>query len=104
MDGKECAGTIEKMGRIAREIEVTILDDIAEIETDLEHMHVLAYPDDHRMKSRGVTWSELEERMKKVGTVQEVRRTVGSTEKKAKAVVVEAGGPSYKKNQKNSQT
>ena len=97
---KDGAGDLDKMRRIATEIEVTILDDIAEIETDLEHMHVLAYPDDHRMKSRGVTWSELEERMKKVGTVQEVRRTVGSTEKKAKAVVVEAGEPSYKKLQK----
>ncbi|HKZ89752.1 MAG TPA: DNA-directed RNA polymerase subunit A'' [Thermoplasmata archaeon] len=91
---------LEKMRKIATEIEVTTVDDVAEIETDLEHMRVLAFPDDHRMKSRGVTWSELEERMKKVGTVEEVRRTVGTSEKKARALVVEAGEPSYKKLQR----
>ncbi|MGQ0796806.1 MAG: DNA-directed RNA polymerase subunit A'' [Methanobacteriota archaeon] len=93
-------GDLEKMRKIATEIEVTTLDDVAEIETDLEHMRVLAFPDDHRMKSRGVTWSELDERMKKVGTIEEVKRSVGSTEKKVKAIVVEAGEPSYKKLQR----
>lgn len=93
-------GDLEKMRKIATEIEVTTLDDVAEIETDLEHMRVLAFPDDHRMKSRGVTWSELDERMKKVGTIDEVKRAVGSTEKKAKAIVIEAGEPSYKKLQR----
>lgn len=93
-------GDLDKMRKIATEIEVTFLDDVAEIEADLEHMRVLAYPDDHRMKSRGVTWAELEERLKKLGTLQEVRRTMGSTEKKARAIVVEAGEPSYKKLQR----
>src|SRR3989337_699033 len=88
---------LEKMRKIATEIEVTILEDIADIETDLEHMRVLAYPDDHRIRSRGVTWAEIEERLKKLGSVEEVRRTVGTTEKKAKAVVFEAGGAPYKK-------
>jgi len=91
---------LEKMRKIATEIEVTILEDIADIETDLEHMRVLAYPDDHRIRSRGVTWAEIEERLKKLGSVEEVRRTVGTTEKKAKAVVFEAGEPSYKKLQR----
>jgi DNA-directed RNA polymerase subunit A" len=91
---------LERIRKIATEIEVTTLDDVAEIETDLEHMRVLAFPDDHRMKSRGVSWSELEERMKKIGTTEEVRRTVGTTEKKARALVVEAGEPSYKKLQR----
>ena len=91
---------LEKMRKIATEIEVTILEDIAEIETDLEHMRVLVYADDHRMKSRGVTWSELEERMKKLGAAEEVKRTVGNAEKKVKAIVIEAGEPSYKKLQR----
>ncbi len=91
---------LEKIRRIATEIEVTTLDDVADIETDLEHMRVLAFPDDHRMKSRGVTWSELQERMQKLGTIQEVRRSSGSSERKSRAVVVEAGEPSYKKLQR----
>src|SRR5205807_218875 len=62
---------LEKMRKIATEIEMTSLEDIASIETDLVNMRVLAYPDDHRMRSRGVTWPELEEQMQKYGEVQE---------------------------------
>jgi len=76
------------------------LEDIASIETDLVNMRVLAYPDDHRMRSRGVTWPEIEEKMKKFGEVQEVKRQVGNVEKRARALVVEAGEPSFKKLQR----
>lgn len=91
---------LEKMRKIATEIETTSVDDIASIETDLVNMRVLAYPDEHRMKSRGVTWSELEERMKKLGEIQEVKRQVGNAERKVKALVVEAGEPSFKRLQR----
>jgi len=91
---------LEKMRRIATEIEMTSLEDIASIETDLVNMRVLAYPDDHRMRSRGVTWPEIEEKMKKFGEVQEVKRQVGNVEKRARALVVEAGEPSFKKLQR----
>ncbi len=91
---------LERMRKIATEIEMTSLEDIASIETDLVNMRVLAYPDDHRMKSRGVTWGELEEKLKKLGEIQEVRRQVGNAEKKARALVVEAGEPSFKKLQR----
>ncbi len=91
---------LERMRKIATEIEMTSLEDIASIETDLVNMRVLAYPDDHRMKSRGVTWPELEEKLKKLGEIQEVRRQVGNAEKKARALVVEAGEPSFKKLQR----
>jgi DNA-directed RNA polymerase subunit A" len=88
------------MRKIATELEMTSLEDVASIETDLVNMRVLAFPDDHRMKSRGVTWSELEERFKKLGEAQEVKRQVGNVEKKARALVVEAGEPSFKKLQR----
>src|SRR5947208_3447955 len=91
---------LERMRKIATEIEMTSLEDIASIETDLVNMQGLAYPDDHRMKSRGVTWQELEEKQKKHGEIQEVRRQVGNAEKKARALVVEAGDPSFKKLQR----
>jgi len=97
---KSSHNELEKMKRIATEIETTALEDVADIETDLVNMRVVAYPDDHRMKSRGVVWSELEEKLKKLGEPQEVKRAVGNTEKKVKAVVVEAGEPSFKKLQR----
>jgi DNA-directed RNA polymerase subunit A" len=97
---KSSHNELEKMKRIATEIEMTSLEDVADIETDLVGMRVLAYPDDHRMKSRGVAWSELEDKLKKLGEPQEVRRQVGNTEKKTKAIVVEAGEPSFKKLQR----
>src|SRR5437660_1415794 len=78
---------LEKMRKIATEIEMTSLEDIASIETDLVNMRVLAYPDDHRMRSRGVTWPEIEEKMKKFGEVQEVKRQAGNVEKRARAAV-----------------
>jgi DNA-directed RNA polymerase subunit A" len=96
----KASGELDKMRKIAQEIEVTTVDDIAEIETDLVNMRVLAYPDDHRMKARGVSWAEFEEKLKKLGPMEEVKRTVGNTEKKARALVVEAGEPSYKKLQR----
>ncbi|HKW43397.1 MAG TPA: DNA-directed RNA polymerase subunit A'' [Thermoplasmata archaeon] len=91
---------LEKMRKIATEIEMTSLEDVASIETDLVNMRVLAYPDEHRMKSRGVTWTELEEKLKKLGEIQDVKRQVGNAERKARALVVEAGEPSFKKLQR----
>src|SRR3989441_5706601 len=88
---------LEKMRKIATEIEMTSLEDIPLIQTDLGKMRRLAYPDDHRMRSRGVTWPEIEEKMKKFGEVQEVKRQVGNVEKRARALVVEAGEPSLQK-------
>jgi len=91
---------LERMRKIATEIEMTILDDIADIETDLERMRIVAFPDEHRMRARGVTWPEIEEKVKKIATIQEVRRTAGGSDRKARAIVVEAGEPSYKKLQR----
>jgi DNA-directed RNA polymerase subunit A" len=93
-------GDLDRIKKIATEIEMTAVEDVADIETDLVNMRVLAYPDDHRMKSRGVTWSELEEKLKKLGEVQEVKRQLGNAEKKVRAVVVEAGEPSFKRLQR----
>src|SRR5256885_732391 len=87
---------LEKMRKIATEIEMTSFEDIASIETDLVNMRVLAYPDDHRLRSRGVTWPEIAEKFKKLGEAQEVKRQVGNVEKRARALVVEAGGPAVK--------
>jgi len=97
---KEGARDLEKIRKIAQEIEMTNLEDIADIETDLVNMQVLIFPDDHRMKVRGVAMSELEERLRKFATQKETKRSVGGGSKAVKAFVVDAGEPSFKKLQK----
>src|SRR5438876_12278305 len=82
---------LEQMRKIATEIEMTSIEDIASIETDLGNMRVLPFPADHRMKSRGVTWPELEERLKKLGEAQAVKREAGNGERKARSLAVQAG-------------
>jgi DNA-directed RNA polymerase subunit A" len=97
---KEGTKDLEKMRRIAQEIEMTSLEDITDIETDLVNMQVLIFPDDHRMKARGVTYSELEEKLRAKATPRELKRTTGTTSKNVKGFVVEAGEPSFKKLQR----
>jgi len=97
---KSGQGDLDKMRKMATEIEMTSLEDVATIETDLVNMRVLAFPDEHRMRSRGVVWSELEEKLRKLGEIQEMKRAVGNIEKRVRALVVEAGEPSFKKLQK----
>ncbi|TLZ63925.1 MAG: DNA-directed RNA polymerase subunit A'' [Methanobacteriota archaeon] len=97
---KEGTRELDKMRKIAQEIEMTNLEDITDIETDLVNMQVLIFPDDHRMKARGVTHSELEEKLRKFATPKELKRTVGTATKVVKGFVVEAGEASFKKLQR----
>ncbi len=97
---KEGARDLDKIRRIAQEIEMTNLEDIADIETDLVNMQVLVFPDDHRMKARGVAYAELEERLRRSATPKELKRSVGTSAKSVKGFVVEAGEPSFKKLQR----
>src|SRR3989454_5480778 len=97
---KEGTRELDKMRKIAQEIEMTNLEDITDIETDLVNMQVLIFPDDHRMKARGVTHSELEEKLRRFATPKELKRTVGGATKVVKGFVVEAGEPSFKKLQR----
>ncbi len=101
---KEGAKDIEKMRRIAQEIEMTNLEDIAEIETDLVNMQILIYPDENRMRVRGVTYADLEERLRKFALPKEIRRSTGSGSKTVKGFFAEAGEPSFKKLQRVLET
>jgi len=97
---KEGTRDLDKMRRIAQEIEMTSLEDITDIETDLVNMQVLIFPDDHRMKARGVTYAELEEKLRAKATPKELKRTTGTASKSVKGFVVEAGEASFKKLQR----
>jgi len=101
---KEGSKDLEKMRKIAQEIEMTNLDDIADIETDLVNMQVLIYPDEQRMKSRGVTYGEIEEKLRKIATPREFRRPAGGGSKTMRGFFVAAGEPSFKRLQKVLET
>ena len=91
---------LERIRKFAQDIEMTLLEDVAEIEADPINMRVLVFPDEHRMKSRGMGKAELNERLSKLGVEVEVKRTVGATTKAAKGFAIEAGESSYKRLQR----
>jgi len=82
---------------IAREIETTHLEDVADIEVDMVNMQVVVKPDDHRMKVRGVEPKDLEEKLKKVKQMAAPKKTEGGPERETSPFVIEAGEPSFKK-------
>ena len=94
------AKEIDRVKRIAQEIETTKLDDIADIEADMVNMRVVVYPDAPKMKSRGVKADELREKLKKFTYVEHMKRTVGDRTETTDAYVVESGEPSFKKLQR----
>jgi DNA-directed RNA polymerase subunit A" len=92
-----------KVRKIATEIEMTVVEDIADIETDTVNMRVVVYPDEGRMKARSVTMDDLRERLekqKKFTYSASEKRTVGDKVRAMPAFFVDAGEPSFKKLQK----
>ena len=94
------AKELDRVKRIAQEIEMTKLDDIADIEADMVNMRVMVYPDAQKMKSRGVKADELREKLKKFTYVDSVKRTVGGQTETTDAYLIESGEPSFKKLQR----
>jgi len=94
------APELDRIRKYATEIEMTVLEDIAEIEADPVNMRVLVVPEEHRMKSRGVGKAELDEKLSKLGVEVEVKRTIGTSAKTVRGFAVEAGESSYKKLQR----
>jgi len=96
---KESAHAQEKARAItiAREIETTLLEDVADIEVDMVNMQVVVKPDDHRMKVRGVVQKDVEEKLKKVKQMAAPKKAEGGPEKETSPLVIETGEPSFKK-------
>jgi DNA-directed RNA polymerase subunit A" len=69
-DGKD---DLDRMRSFASEIEMTHLEDVAEIETDILNNQVVVYPIESRMRSRGVTWDDLDKALKRM-TKKKVKR------------------------------
>ncbi len=96
---KEGREDLEKIRTFAQEIEMTHLDDIAEIETDILNNQVVVYPNLPRMRSRGVTTKDLDKALKRL-TKKTVTRNVDGKEKEVDAYVMESDQASYKRLQR----
>ena len=82
---------------IAREIETTHLEDVADIEVDMVNMHVVVKRDDHKMKVRGVDPAVLEEKLMKMKQMAAPKKAEGGPERETSPYIIEAGEPSFKK-------
>jgi len=100
----KAAKDVERVKEIAQEIELTKLEDIADIEADMVNMRVVVFPDAAKMKSRGAKSDDLEQKLKKFTHVEDYKRSVGGENKTVEAYVVESGEPSFKKLQRLVET
>lgn len=96
---KEGREGLEKIRTFAVEIEMTHLDDIAEIETDILNNQVVVHPNLPRMRSRGVTTKDLDKALKKL-TKKTVTRVIDGKEEEVDAYVMESDQTSYKRLQR----
>ncbi|TLZ51455.1 MAG: DNA-directed RNA polymerase subunit A'', partial [Methanobacteriota archaeon] len=98
------AKDVDRVKAIAQEIELTKLEDIADIEADMVNMRVVVYPDANKMKSRGVKKDELEQKLKKFTRMEDYKRVIGGETKTVDAYVVDSGEASFKKLQRLVET
>ncbi len=100
----KAAKELDRVKRIAQEVETTRLEDIADIEADMVNMRVLVFPDAGKMKSRGVKADELDQKLKKFTKLENYRRPMGGETRSVDAYTVESGEPSFKKLQRLVET
>ena len=77
--------------RVASEIEMTTLLDIASIETDITNMRIRISPDVRKMDQKGITIEDIYERLAKI------RPLKGLVQIEGYDVVVQSDEPSYRK-------
>ncbi len=92
-DGKE---DLERVRSYTYDIQMTLLRDIADIETDILNGQVVVYPNAARMRSRGVTQKDLDKALKDMKK-QPVTRMVDGEEREVEAYVRESAQASYKR-------
>ncbi|MEE8198091.1 MAG: DNA-directed RNA polymerase subunit A'' [Thermoplasmata archaeon] len=97
------ADDLDRMRQHAAEIEMTHLEDIADIETDILNNRVVVYPSEAKMRSRGVTWKDLDQTLSKMRR-EKVKRVEGKKGRKVKAYIMDSDQVSYKRLQKNLET
>jgi DNA-directed RNA polymerase subunit A" len=91
---------LEKIKKHAHEIEVTTLQDVTEVETDIINMRAVAYPNEHRMKVKGISWEDLERALKRLKQEKVNRSRPDGTTEEVDAFVMVADQPSFKRLQR----
>jgi DNA-directed RNA polymerase subunit A" len=94
---------LDQVKQIASEIELTHLEDVSNIETDITGMQVVIHPDPDKMKEKRVSISDLEKMMNKVKGAQKVERSKGGSGEDG-FFTIESGQSSYKRLQKLVET
>lgn len=85
------SGDVDRVRRIASEVEATTLLDIADIETDIVNMKVIIHPDERKMAQKEIT---LEDIFKKVARLRGLKGLVTMGERN---LVIPCDEPSFKK-------
>ncbi len=88
---REVGGDVEKVRRIASEIEMTTLIDIADLETDIVNMKVMIYPEARKLRQKGIT---IEDVRKRLNTMRGIKNMV---EQEETHLQVSCPEPSFKK-------
>ncbi|MFQ6012109.1 MAG: DNA-directed RNA polymerase subunit A'' [Thermoplasmata archaeon] len=99
---KDGQDDLDRMRQHSAEIEMTHLEDIADTETDILNNRVVVYPNEAKMRSRGVTWKDLDKTLSKMRR-EKVKRE-GERKKKVEAYVMDSDQVSYKRLQKHLET
>ena len=97
---KDSTPNLEQLRMTASDIEMTVLEDVAEIETDLTKMQLLVWPEERKMAHRGVSWEDLDRALGEDGERQKLPRTVREEKTTQEAFVFSAEQPSFKRLQK----
>ncbi|MGD0057313.1 MAG: DNA-directed RNA polymerase subunit A'' [Methanomassiliicoccales archaeon] len=84
-------GDIDRVRKIASEIEATTLLDIADIETDIVNMKVIVHPNDRKMSQKGITLDDVYKRITKL------RGLKGLVTMGYGTLVIASDEPSFKK-------
>lgn len=88
---KDICKDLAKVQKMASEIELTTLLDVAEIETDIPNMRVIVHLDPKKMERKGVKLEDIEMKLKKM------RGWKGSFDEKSSSFLVNCDESSYKK-------
>ncbi|MDD1767232.1 MAG: DNA-directed RNA polymerase subunit A'', partial [Methanomassiliicoccales archaeon] len=84
-------GDVDRVRKIASEIEATTLLDIADIETDIVNMKVVVHPDERKMAQKGITLDDVYKKITKL------RGMKGLVTMDDGTLVISSDEPSFKK-------
>lgn len=91
----------KEVGRIASEIEITRIIDVAEIETDITNMQVVIKPDTKKIRKKEITMNDIGEKLEEM--LKEKKKKLKEKEEKAyelkvdKKIITIKSEPSYRK-------